>query len=387
MTTSRRSFLLMAASASCGSALASAAKTATAKGSTDSALDLHKLILINTLGGLEDPNEPLTANPGDARPTASARVIADARRSGVTAINQTMGYVFGEGDPFTQTVSAITAWDALIQAHPQDLLKVLSVADIHRAKAGDKVGIIYGFQNAAMLGDRSVRVDFFAELGVRICQLTYNGANRLGGGSMAPEPSGLTAFGHDVVGRLNAQRLIVDLSHSGRQICLDAARASRQPVAITHTGCRALTDLPRNKTDEELKLVTSRGGYVGIYFMPFLALGRNATAEDVIHHLEHALSVCGEDHVGIGTDGSFTPIDDMDRYLAELAKQHEQRKAAGIAAPGEKPGIMPFVPELTGPDQFRSLAQRLQARGHTARRIEKILGGNFLRFAKDVWGA
>jgi membrane dipeptidase len=382
MNITRRSCLLLAAAAACRPALGAAAKADRGK---PPAID--DWIVINTLGGLGDPNEPASANPGDEAPVITARMIADAHRSGVTAVNQTIGYVFGKGDPFTQTVRAINEWNKVIASHPDDLLKVLNTADIHRAKTQKKLGIIYGFQNAAMLGDKAVRVDFFAELGVRIIQLTYNPANALGGGSMDPAGTGLTPFGHEVVERLNAQRVIVDLSHSGRQTCLDAARASRRPIAITHTGCRALIDLPRNKTDEELKLVASRGGYVGIYFMPFLAKGRNATVEDVVNHVEHAVSVCGEDHVGIGTDGPFSGIDDMERYQQHLAEEHAQRKAAGIAAPGEAPGIMPFAVGLIGPEQMRTLTQALHSRGHTPRRIEKILGGNFLRYAREVWGA
>ena len=114
---------------------------------------------------------------------------------------------------------------------------------------------------------------------------------------------------------------MVDLSHSGGQTCLDAARASRQPISINHTGCRALVDLPRNKTDEELRLVAERGGFVGIYFMPFLNPAGIATAADVVAHIEHAVNVCGEDHVGIGTDGGTTGIDDLAGYRAHMRRR------------------------------------------------------------------
>jgi membrane dipeptidase len=120
--------------------------------------------------------------------------------------------------------------------------------------------------------------------------------------------------------------------------------------------------------------------------MPFLTTGRNATREDVVSHIEHAIQICGEDHVGIGTDGSFTAIDSLDAYKADLAKQIADRRAAGISAPGESPDICPFVPELSGPDQFRHLADALAKRGHSAARIEKILGQNFMRYAREVWG-
>jgi membrane dipeptidase len=127
------------------------------------------------------------------------------------------------------------------------------------------------FQNAAMMATDFDRVDVFADLGVRVFQLTYNRANHIGGGSMSPEGTGISPFGRQVIERLNARKVMVDLSHSGERTCLEASAISKAPVSINHTGCRALTDLPRNKTDEELRLVAERGGFVGIYFMPFSA--------------------------------------------------------------------------------------------------------------------
>jgi membrane dipeptidase len=341
---------------------------------------LAGLIVVNALGGLIDANHP------EAPPTVvTPRVLADARASGMTAVNWTIGYVAGPQDPFQDSVADIGKLDAEIRRQPQALLKVLTASDIVRAKAERKVGVIYGFQNAAQLGADPARVDIFADLGVRVIQLTYNIANALGDGSMAPEGRGLTPFGRQVVERLNARRVMVDLSHSGRQICLDAARASRQPISINHTGCRALVDLPRNKTDEELRLVADKGGFVGVYFMPFLNPTGHATAQDVVAHVEHAWQVCGEDHVGIGSDGGTTPIDDLEAYKAALEKEHAERVAKGIAAAGERADTHPFVDDLRGPDQFRKLYRLLAARGHRPARLEKLMGGAFLSYAREVW--
>jgi membrane dipeptidase len=238
-----------------------------------------------------------------------------------------------------------------------------------------------------MLGNDATRVHLFANLGVRVIQLTYNPANLLGDGSVAPQNRGLTPFGYEVVDRLNANRVMVDLSHSGENTCLDAARASKQPVSINHTGCRALNDLPRNKSDAELRLVATKGGFVGIYFMPFLNASGHALAQDVVAHIEHAVNVCGEDHVGIGTDGTVTAIDDLEGYKAVLAKEVEDRRKAGVSAAGERPDTLPFVVDLRGVNQFYDLAERLRMRGYTTARVEKILGRNFIRYATDVWGA
>ena len=339
-------------------------------------------LIVNALGGLDDPNVQ-----GDAgERIVSDRIIADARASALTAVNVTMGYVAGNGEPFEQTVREIARWDARVAGRPNDLLQILRAADIIRARRENRIGIIYGFQNAAMMGRDASRVDAFADLGVRVIQLTYNPANSLGDGSMAPGNRGLTPFGREVIERLNLNKVMVDLSHSGELTCLEAARASRQPISINHTGCRALVDLPRNKSDAELRLVAERGGFVGIYFMPFLNPHSLATAEDVVAHIDHAVNVCGEDHVGIGTDGGTTGIDDMPAYRAHMRAEVAERRAAGIGAAGENPDTLPFVEELSGPEQFRRLIALLDRRGYSEARIEKVMGLNFVTYAREVWG-
>jgi membrane dipeptidase len=377
-----------------GGAGAAPASDAPANGNADKS-PWHDAIIIDALGGIDDPNPlPGAKDPSQRQAvegldprTFNARALSNAHASGLTAFNFTLGYVSGSMEPFEYTISEIGKCDALLRANSAHLLKVYTAADILRAKREHKVGMIYGFQNGAMIGTNPARVDIFANLGVRVIQITYNPANLLGGGSMAPENLGLTPLGHEVVERLNANRLMVDLSHSGRQTCLDAARASKQPISINHTGCRALNDVPRNKTDEELRLVATKGGFVGIYFMPFLNATSHATANDVVAHIEHAVNVCGEDHVGVGTDGSVTAIADLEAYKAELAAEIAARRAAGISATGETPDSFPFVVDLRGVEEFHELAGRLQQRGYTTGRIEKILGQNFLRYAQDIWGA
>lgn len=343
-------------------------------------------LIVDALGGIDNPNRPQEERDEPGRIGIDARSLADAKLAGLGAFNMTIGYVFGKDDPYERSVREVAAWDAFIRAHGEHLLQVRKAEDIRLAHAGRRAGVILGFQNAAMMGNDAGRVATFANLGVRVIQLTYNGPNQLGDGSMVPGNRGLTPFGREVVQALNAHRVMVDLSHSGERICLDAAAASRQPIAITHTGCRALADLPRNKTDRELRMVAEKGGFVGIYFMPFLAIGRQPMAADLVAHIEHALKVCGEDHVGIGTDGSVCAIDDMPGYMRALELEVQQRRAAGISAPGERPDIVPFLPDLQGPDKFYKLADLLAQRGHPASRIDKILGLNFLRVAGDIWG-
>lgn len=349
-------------------------------------------LIIDALGGIGNPNlwleprDPFAADAAQPPPEViDPRALSDAQASGLTACNVTLGYVAGPYEPFEHSVAEIAWWDARIAANPDSLVKVLDRKDIFEAQRSNRIGIIYGFQNAAMMGDDASRVTTFARMGVRVIQLTYNIANQLGDGSMAPENRGLSDFGRDVIAELDNNSVLIDLSHSGEQTCLDAIAAAKGPVAITHSGCRALANLPRNKTDEELRLLAGKGGVVGIYFMPFLKVGEQPFADSVVAHIEHAVRVCGEDHVGIGTDGPVTRIDDMKKYRVALAAEVEARRKAGIGATGETADIVPFIPDLRGPDQFEKLAGMLSVRGMSSRVVDKILGENFLRIMGDTW--
>ena len=120
---------------------------------------------------------------------------------------------------------------------------------------------------------------------------------------------------------MNELGILVDLSHCGRQTAADAIRVSKKPVAFTHTGCQALADHPRNRTDAELRAVAEKGGVSGIYFMPYLSEGRQPTAADIVRHVEHMVQVAGEDHVSIGTDGNISPTVVDDKYKDSLRRR------------------------------------------------------------------
>ena len=179
-----------------------------------------------------------------------------------------------------------------------------------------------------MLKGKIDRLRLLNDFGVRVIQLTYNRRSELGDGCLEPENRGLTPFGQTVVERMNQLGMLVDLSHCGRRTTTEAIGASKMPVSITHAGCVTVADTPRNKTDEAMKLLADCGGVIGIYFMPFLRTKGDATATDVIQHLEYALKVCGEDHVGIGTDGSISPVELYGR--GPRANSRGGPKATGI---------------------------------------------------------
>ncbi|MFL6264279.1 MAG: dipeptidase [Thermoanaerobaculia bacterium] len=330
-----------------------------------------KAILIDALGG---PGNPLTAAQ-----------IADVRSSGITAVNLTVGALGSGADVFETTFKTIGAWEREIDAHPDVLMKVKSAADLERAKESRRLGIIYGFQDATPFGDDPGRVELFSRFGVRIIQLTYNRRNLLGDGCLEPANAGLSRLGQQVVERMNELGVLVDLSHCGHRTTLDGIAASKRPVAITHAGCAAVADLPRNKTDEELRHLAGKGGVMGIYFMPFLRTKGQPAAADLIRHIEHALKVAGEDHVGLGTDGGISGVELTPEFIQRHREDIRNRRRLGISAPGEEEDVYTFLPDLNTPRRFETLAAMLRERGHSQARIEKILGGNFARLFREVW--
>jgi membrane dipeptidase len=369
----RREFLM--ATGLAGTALAAQSCGAA---EADARASYQRATVIDALGG---PGEP------DAKPDSplSAKALADVRASGLTAVNLTVSGVGSYAKDYDTTVRNIARWSAEIAAHPEVLLLVRKTADISEAKHSRRLGVIYGFQDATPMGEELDRVDTFGELGVRIFQLTYNRRNLVGDGCLEPGNAGLSKFGQALVERLNERRYLVDLSHGGERTTRDAIAASKVPVAISHTGCAALAPLPRNKTDAELRLLADKGGVAGIYLMPFLRISGQPTAEDLVRHIEHAVQVCGEDHVGIGTDGTISPVKFDDEYRRKFAAEVAERRAAGVSAPGERPDVYTFLPDLNSVDRFERIGALLSKRGFSEARVEKILGANFSRLFASVW--
>jgi membrane dipeptidase len=315
----------------------------------------------------------------------SAKALDDVRASGLTAVNLTVSGVGSYAKDYDATVRNIAYWNGQIAAHPERLLLVRGTADLTEAKRSGRLGIIYGFQDATPIAENLDRVELFEQLGLRIFQLTYNRRNLIGDGCMEPGNAGLSTFGEALVERLNQRKLLVDLSHAGERTTREAILASKVPVAISHTGCAALAPLPRNKTDAELKLLADHGGVAGIYLMPFLRSEGQPMAEDLIAHIERALKVCGEDHVGIGTDGVISPVQFDEAFRKKFADEVAERRARGVSAPGERPDVYTFLPDLNSADRFARIADLLSRRGHSTDRILKLLGGNFARLFGTAW--
>lgn len=367
----------MGLGASTGIALLAASKGIAAIAAEDL---YRRSIVIDGLGGI-------APQLSDAPLELTAELLEIIAHSGLTACHLTIGEV-GSMPPlqaFEAAVRNADHWDRQAELHPQALARVRTADHIRRAKADGKTGLLYGLQDGVAFEDDLDRLTALHRAGVRVIQPTYNRRNLLGDGCMEPSDAGLSRDGVAAIERMGELGITIDMSHCGRRTTADALAVATRPVSFTHTGCYALAEHPRHRTDKEMRAAADSGGIVGIYIMPYLARGAQPTAADVIRHLEHAIEVAGDEHVSIGTDGYIMPTALSDDYKQMFRENVRMRKETGIAAPFETEDGYLFAADLNHARRFETLADALLDRGHPEGRVEKILGGNLLRLFADTW--
>lgn len=288
--------------------------------------------------------------------------------------------------PAGEAVKDLGDWLRFIDSRP-DLLLVRTAADIERAKRERKFGLIFHFQGTDPFEDDLNLVEAYRALGVRMVQLTYNVKNRVGDGCEERTDAGLSRFGLALIERLNANGIVVDCSHTGYRTTLEAIDASTLPVVFSHSNARAIYDTVRNITDEQAKAVARTGGLIGVDVVPYFVVPRGRpTLDQFIAHLDHFVKVAGIDHVALGFD-----YFDGQQPFADDAEAERVWKAAvdsGRWNPATYPRPPHYYPEgLSTPAELRNLTRRLLERGYGAEEVKKILGGNWLRVFRAVWGA
>ena len=284
-----------------------------------------------------------------------------------------------------------------VRRHPADLVLATTAADIRRAAADGKIAALMGMEGGHMIDDDLGLLRSYASLGVRYLTLTHSAnTNWADSSGDTPRHNGLTAFGRDVVRELNRLGVMVDVSPVADKTFYDALEVTRVPVIASHSSCRALSNHPRNMTDDMLRALARNGGVVMINFTTgFLSeehrvasqkaggtakmfedllknCGNEACAileidrltrsamvsgalptvswEKIVDHIDHAVKVAGVEHVGLGSDfdGTSLPLGMEDASM---------------------------LPKLT---------QALLDRRYSERDIQKILGGNILRVLEAV---
>lgn len=315
---------------------------------------------------------------GEIREVYTDGLVEEIIDSGLNAIAVTLcDPKTYEQQAYDVTVEGIALYDRLVDTKSQYYLKATRLADIDRARKSGKIAVFYLTQNSTHYGRDLDRVDTFYGLGQRICQLTYNYQNWVGAGCKETSGSGLTNFGHALVEKLNASRVLIDLSHAGVQTMADSIAASQVPVHISHTCCKALNPNPRNTSDENMRALAEKGGVVGICQMrPFMTLEKDDALHFYFEHIEHAINVAGVEHVAIGSDRDHRRITMTDEYIAELKAE----EGANFNA-DEWPL---YFEELNGPRRMETIWNGLSKRGHSQDTLEKLMGQNLYRLYAEV---
>lgn len=325
---------------------------------------------------------PLTFDAmGEVRFEYDAALIGQMRSSGLDAITVTLcdpkSY---EGQAYEEAVQAVLDHDAHIAAHPGLFLKATRTSDIDIARKNGQIALFYLFQNSTQFGRDLDNVDLFHKLGVRSAQITYNDQNWAGAGCKELGANGLTHFGRELVGRMNARGMLIDLSHANMQTMADTIAASKMPVIVSHTACMAVHSNIRNTTDANLRLLADKGGVAGICQMrPFLTTKRGSDAlPEYFRHIDHAVKVMGADHVAIGSDRDHRVVEMTDAYIAELKAEE--------GANFHEPDWPLFINELNGPRRMEVVWDGVRKLGYPASTVEKIMGTNVRRIYQEVIG-
>ncbi len=300
-------------------------------------------------------------------------LFEDMRKGGLTAANCTVSV----WEDFESTVDNIVSVNRLMRDNAELVRPVTTTRDITRAKEEGKTGIILGFQNAYAFEDKLGYVEIFKKLGVGITQLCYNTQNLVGTGCYERD-GGLSGYGREVIAEMNRVGMMCDLSHVGSRTSEEVILESKKPVCYSHCLPTGLKEHPRNKSDAELKFIADHGGFVGVtMFTPFLKAGVNATVEDYVEAIVYIMNIVGEDAIGIGTD--FTQGQD-EAFFEWLT--HDKGYARRLTRFGEI--INPKGIRTIG--EFPNLTQALLDHGLSEPVVRKIMGENWVRVLKDVWG-
>lgn len=226
-------------------------------------------------------------------------------------------------------------------------------ADLEANKRMGRKSLMTGIENGLALEDNLANVEHFAQRGIVYITLCHNGDNQICDSARRSNATngGVSDFGAKVIDEMNRLGIMVDMSHAGEQSFYDALDISRTPIVCSHSDCRSLCDVPRNLTDDQLRALAQKGGVAHItLYGGFLRTDGEACINDAMEHLEHAISIMGVEHVGLGTD---------------------------FDGDGGVPG-------LANSSELINFTRELLRRRYSEEDIARIWGGNWLRVMEAV---
>ena len=291
---------------------------------------------------------------------------------------------------FEETVTQMAQARSIIDASDGRLSLIRNASDIEKVYQDGTHGLIMDLQDTLPFGTDLDRIDMFHSLGLRQVQLTYNLRNLVGDGCTESNPSGVSYFGRTVIERLNALKMIVDVSHCSEPVGWDAMTYSEAPVIVSHSNAKALTYHDRAKTDELAAAIANQGGFFGVAVVPGFLTDESfvATLEQFVDHVIHLVNVMGIDHVGVGNDKCGTGP--QTGTLIEFPEGMLEDRFGTFDWSG-------FRPEHRVHGEYRmedyetvrdwpNITVKLAARGFNEEEIRKLLGLNYLRVFREIVG-
>ncbi|MDP6785555.1 MAG: membrane dipeptidase [Rhodospirillales bacterium] len=245
--------------------------------------------------------------------------------------------------------------------------------DILAAKAAGKLALIFNHQETNPLEGRVEMVQAYYDLGVRHILLAYNKRNRAGDGCAEATDAGLSRFGIRAVEEMNRVGMLVDGTHCGYRTSMEAIEVSSAPVIFSHCDAHAVFPHYRNIRDDQIKACAAAGGVIGVNGVGAFLGDAEASTESMFRHIDHMTRLVGAEHVGIGLDY----LRDTDRFWTQMKRTPELWPLID----GKPHQATRFVQ----PEQLVELTDLMLERGYAAADVRGILGGNFLRLARQVW--
>lgn len=295
-------------------------------------------------------------------------LLDEVLASGVDAITLNVGFGDQGIDEHIRMLATFRDW---VASHHDKLTLALKAEDIRAAKANGKLAISFDIEGMNALGGQANMVEVYYTLGVRWMLVAYNLSNAAGGGCME-EDGGLTSFGKAALAEMNRVGMVPCGTHCGYRTARDLIEFSMSPVIFSHSNPRSMWDHPRNIPDDLMKACAERGGVIGINGIGIFLGENDARITTILNHIDYALSLVGEDHVGLALDYVFD-----DQEVAAFAAQNPVMFPPSAGFGGEMAMIAPW--------QIGEIADGLSKRGLGSTGLEKVLGGNHLRIAQTVW--
>ena len=281
--------------------------------------------------------------------------------------------LYGEGarrsDARERTLAQEAEFRRVVEANAERVCQVHTSADLN----DPRLRLVLSMEGVEPLeGDAGAFEDWY-ERGVRTASLTWNHANEFAGGIETPT-QGLTDRGRALVRRFGDLGVVLDLAHASEQTWHDVLEEGA-PFSVTHAGCRAVCDHPRNLADWQLEGLAERGGVLGMMALSFVVDPDAPTLPRWLDHFDHAVGVMGIEHVGLGADfvDQVGPTEDG-LSLDEVPQSEMSRLAKKQFT----------LDGFTGPENFPSLVTALRARGYDGQRLEAIKSGNWLRVLQEA---